>query len=64
MELTVADNGTGIPEGFDFRKPGSLGLELVVLLAEKQLGGKIELNETKGTEFKITFKGLKYTKRI
>lgn len=55
FELTVSDNGVGIPEGIDFRKTRSLGLHLVTILAEKQLHGKIMLNQANGTEFKIKF---------
>ena len=55
IELTVSDNGVGMPEGFDFRNSDSLGLELVNALA-RQLQGQIELNREKGTMFTITFK--------
>ncbi len=56
MELTVRDNGLGIPEEIDFRNTDSLGLRLVTILAEDQLGGKITLRRDKGTEFCIQFK--------
>ena len=55
MELTVSDNGIGIPEEFDFRTTESLGLDLVKVLAEHQLGGRIEMNGTGGTRFSIRF---------
>ena len=55
MELVVSDNGISLPEGMDFRKTESLGLQLVNLLVEKQLKGSIELNMTGGTEFRIKF---------
>ncbi len=63
LELIVSDNGAGIPEGVDFRNTGSLGLRLVVTLAENQLQGKIKYNRAKGTEFKIRFKEIKYAER-
>ena len=51
MELTVNDNGIGIPEEVDIRGTKSLGLHLITILAEDQLQGKIKLARTKGTKF-------------
>jgi len=55
VELTVSDDGIGVPEGLDFRNNDSLGLHLVKILVERQLNGKIELDRTKGTKFHIRF---------
>lgn len=55
FELTVSDNGIGMPEDVDFRKTDSLGLTLVNALV-KQLQGGIEVYKEKGTKFIITFK--------
>ena len=55
VTLTVGDNGVGMPEGMDFRNPGTLGLRLVLMLAEDQLCGEISLDKTKGTQFQIRF---------
>ena len=55
VEVTVSDNGLGIPENLDFRNTDSLGLNLVNTLTS-QLEGKIELNRETGTEFRITFR--------
>jgi ammonium transporter len=63
FELTVSDNGAGIPEDLDIRKTESLGLRLITNLAESQLQGKVKLNRNKGTEFQIKFKEAKYKKR-
>jgi two-component sensor histidine kinase len=52
--LIVADDGEGFPEDLDFRNSESLGLKLVSGLVE-QLDGAIELDNSRGTEFKISF---------
>ena len=52
--LTVSDSGIGFPPDLDYRKARTLGLRLVGSLV-KQIRGKIELLETAGTTFKITF---------
>ena len=62
FELTVSDNGMGLPRGLDFRNTESLGLQLVNILTE-QLHGEIEIDRASGTEFKITFKRKKHVKR-
>lgn len=54
FQLIVRDNGIGLPPNFDFRNTESLGLQLVDTLTN-QLEGTIELDTTKGVEFKITF---------
>ncbi len=53
--LRVSDNGIGFPEGLDFRKTDSLGLQLVMELTE-QLEGTVDLARTGGTEFIVCFK--------
>ncbi len=62
LELRVADDGVGFPEGLDFRRTGSFGLQIVDLLIE-QLEGKIELERKPGTAFTITFRELEYKPR-
>ncbi|MEG4812326.1 PAS domain S-box protein [Microcoleus sp. F8-D3] len=52
--LTVSDSGIGFPQDLDYQKSQTLGLRLVGSLV-KQIRGKIELLETAGTTFKITF---------
>jgi len=59
VELVVSDNGIGMPEDLDFRNTKSLGLHLVTILAEDQLGGEIKLSRDKGTEFRIKLRGVK-----
>ena len=57
FELIIKDNGIGFPEDLDYKKTGTLGLELVNRIT-KQIDGSIEMNTLEGTEFKITFKEL------
>ena len=63
LTLIVRDNGRGFPEGIDFRNTDSLGLQLVTALVD-QINGSIELDTSKGTEFKIIFQELKYKPRV
>ncbi|MGB8952453.1 MAG: two-component regulator propeller domain-containing protein [Candidatus Aminicenantales bacterium] len=58
VTLSVRDNGVGLPEDLDIRKTESLGLQLVSDLVT-QLDGSIELERSRGTEFKITFRSVK-----
>jgi PAS domain S-box-containing protein len=59
--LSVADNGKGFPEDMDFRKTDSLGLQLVNSLTE-QIDGILELDKTQGTQFKVIFKEIEFSK--
>jgi len=52
--LTITDNGTGFPEGLNFRETETLGLQLVTDLVQ-QLNGSISLKKTEGTEFLVKF---------
>ena len=62
--LVLSDNGVCIPDDIDFRNTTSLGLRLITNLSERQLDGKIELDRSHGTEFRIMFEELKYKDRI
>ncbi|MDD8012145.1 MAG: PAS domain S-box protein [Acidobacteriota bacterium] len=53
-ELTVADNGAGLPAGFDATKHRSLGLQLVTMLS-KQLGGSMAIESSDGTSVHVVF---------
>lgn len=54
VEFVIADNGRGLPEGFDFRKATSLGLKLVHGLV-RQLRGVLEIQSNPGTTVKVRF---------
>ncbi len=63
MELTIADDGIGLPKDLNMENIDTLGLELVKNLVD-QLEGNLKLNRKNGTEFKITFKEVKYKDRL
>ncbi len=52
--MTIRDDGIGLPKDLDFRKPPSLGLELVTMLVS-QISGTLQMSRDKGTTFTITF---------
>ena len=54
FNLTVSDNGTGIPDDLNIENLDSLGLQLVTSLVD-QLEGEFELKRNNGTEFIIRF---------
>ncbi len=56
MELSVSDNGIGVPDDFDLKESESLGLKLVTRLAERQLNGALSLELTDKTKYMIRFK--------
>jgi two-component sensor histidine kinase len=55
IELTVSDDGIGIPAEMDLEKVESMGLQLVNILVENQLEGEIDLDRDGGTAFRIRF---------
>ncbi|MCK9151734.1 sensor histidine kinase [Methanobacterium alcaliphilum] len=57
--LKVLDDGVGIPIELDIENTQSLGLQLVRSLTE-QINGELKINSTNGTEFKITFREMKF----
>ena len=54
--LSVADNGIGLPSDMEWTTTSTLGLHLVRMLGEHQLGGRIELDRAGGTRFVLKFK--------
>lgn len=53
--LTVADNGVGLPAGLDWTTTRTLGLRLVRMLGQHQLGGQLELDGACGTRVSLRF---------
>jgi two-component sensor histidine kinase len=56
VELVVADDGAGVPPGFDFRRDKGLGIETALLLAESQLRGEVEFASGRGVECRVRFR--------
>ena len=54
IEMTVIDNGIGLPEHFSVDEQPTMGMFMVRLLIE-QLYGKLEIDTSVGTTFRITF---------
>jgi PAS domain S-box-containing protein len=57
-ELTVCDDGVGLPEGFDFRNTKSLGYQLVDLLVD-QVKGRLEVGSGRGVSVSLLFSAVK-----
>ena len=55
LQLTVADNGVGLPKNIDVLNSQSFGLQITGNLIEKQLRGSFAVNLDQGTEFSIRF---------
>lgn len=61
--LKIADNGVGLPANLNLENSESLGLELIVTLAQ-QLKGNLQLDRQEGTCFELTFSELNYRQRF
>ncbi len=55
FQLTISDNGIGLPLDYNLLDKNTLGLNLVRNLVE-QLGGDLEISGRGGTSFSIKFK--------
>ncbi len=64
VELVIADNGTGIENGFDFRSQKTLGLTTIHGIVEQQLRGTVEFKTNGGLNCLISFKDDFYQSRI
>ncbi|MFA5221771.1 MAG: sensor histidine kinase [Methanoregula sp.] len=55
LTILYKDTGIGIPADFDWRNAKSMGLRLIITLAD-QLDGTIELDRSAGTAFTVVVK--------
>lgn len=62
--LRVSDNGVGLTPGFDPRRDGRLGLQIVFALSEQQLGGETDITSVDGVTFSLQFKDNLYSQRV
>jgi PAS domain S-box-containing protein len=53
-QMTVLDDGIGLPEDLDVEGVKSLGFQLVSVLA-RQIGAEVQIRRQGGTEFRLTF---------
>ncbi|MCT2591838.1 PAS domain-containing sensor histidine kinase [Streptomyces sp. N2-109] len=53
--VTVQDDGRGLPEGFDPRRGGNLGLQIVRTLVEGELGGTFDMVLAAGGGTRVIF---------
>lgn len=56
VSLQVADDGIGLPADLNVANIKSLGLQLINSLT-KQMDGKLEVENTNGTAFRVSFRG-------
>ncbi len=62
--LEIADNGVGLPPGYDPRKSDSIGLQTVFGIAEYQLKGKITCEIADGVVWRLQFSDTLYQPRV
>lgn len=54
VKMSVADDGIGLPDGFDIKQEDTLGMRLVEVLT-MQLNGKVNIDGSNGTAVHISF---------
>ncbi len=64
IRLGVADDGVGLPAGFDPRSDGRMGLNFIYLIGEGQLQASINARVDQGVAFELLFKDDLYTARV
>lgn len=65
LKLAVSDDGIGVPEHFDFRKNGKIGLQTVISLIELQLRGTLSFHsDSTGTTCTASVDNAVYGARV
>jgi len=65
IEVSVSDDGVGLPSGFDPRSGVGLGLRTVLGIGEEQLHGRVEFGSApKGLSCRLVFRDVYYSKRL
>jgi two-component sensor histidine kinase len=64
IELQVSDNGVGVPQWFDFRTSGKMGLQGVFAIGEHQLQGEVKFEARHGVVCRIRFRDTLYHARM
>lgn len=54
VEISIRDNGTGLPDALEISNGRGIGLTLVKMMIQ-QIKGSIKINKMNGTEFRINF---------
>lgn len=62
--LNYSDNGVGVPDGFDFRKQNTMGLQLVYGIGERQMMGKVTMANSNGVTCQFEFHNNLYSPRV
>ena len=64
IDLTISDNGVGLPQGFDIMKPKTLGVQLIFQIARHQLHGTATAESNHGLRWRIEFPEDLYSERV
>jgi two-component sensor histidine kinase/ABC-type amino acid transport substrate-binding protein len=64
LVLEYADNGVGLPEGFDPRSPKTLGLQSILAIVEQQLSGEASIAKADGLHFILRIATSHYQERV
>jgi two-component sensor histidine kinase len=54
--LEVADDGVGLPAGFDLGQSGTLGMLIIRSLGKRQLGGQVTFRVDGGVTCQVRFR--------
>jgi PAS domain S-box-containing protein len=54
--LQIADDGIGVPEGFDFRESDTLGMLIIFSIGERQLRGQVLFSVEEGVACQLRFR--------